>query len=229
MCPTLRYSAAGIPVNIYFEHRKENTNFNVSKGHLSQRYKMIRTNQELLDYVSRIHNADVVLEQIFTPYQTVFEQGKRVNSVYIIKSGIAKCFLTEENGNEFVEEFFGEGTIVGEIEIINNHISVCGISAISELSVYKISLENFKHLLDKDKLFNQLILKALSAKIHYKASRHAHNQLHDVEANLLRIKREFPEMFDAIPKLDIANYLGVTLRSLNRVLSGLKERDLMNQ
>jgi CRP-like cAMP-binding protein len=194
---------------------------------LSKRYKMIRTNQELLDYVSRIHDSDVILEQTFTSFQTIFEQGKRVDTAYIIKSGIAKCFLTEENGNDFVEEFFGEGGIVGEIEIINNHISVCGISAITELTVYKISSANFKHLLDTDKLFNQLILKALSAKIHYKASRHAHNQLHDVEANLLRIKREFPEMFDAIPKLDIANYLGVTLRSLNRTLSELRMKDLI--
>lgn len=189
---------------------------------------MIRTNQELLDYVSKIHNPEVILEQIFTPFQTIFEQGKQVNSVFIVKSGIAKCFLTEENGNDFVEEFFGEGGIVGEIEIINNHISVCGISAITELSVYKISSANFKHLLDQDKMFNNLILKALSAKIYYKASRHAHNQLHDVEANLLRIKRKSPEMFDAIPKLDIANYLGITLRSLNRTLSELKMKNLMS-
>jgi CRP-like cAMP-binding protein len=188
---------------------------------------MIRTNQELLDYVSKIHNQDVILEQTFAPFQTVFEQEKQVNSVFIVKSGIAKCFLTEENGNDFVEEFFGEGGIVGEIEIINNHISVCGISAITQLTVYKISSANFKHLLDKDKAFNQLILKALSAKIYYKASRHAHNQLHDVEANLLRIKREFPEMFDAIPKLDIANYLGVTLRSLNRTLNELRVKNLI--
>jgi CRP-like cAMP-binding protein len=194
---------------------------------LSQRNKMIRTNQELLDYVSKNHNPAIISEQIFTPFQTVFEQGKRVNSVFIIKSGIAKCFLTDENGNDFVEEFFGEGGIVGEIEIINNHVSVCGISAITELMVYKISADSFKQLLNIDKVFNQLILKALSAKIHYKASRHAHNQLHDVEANLLRIKKEFPEMFDAIPKLDIANYLGVTLRSLNRVLSDLKVRNLI--
>ncbi len=204
--------------NINFEQCKENTNFIVSKGHLSQRYKMIRTNQELLDYVSKIQDSAIISEQKYAPFQTIIEQGKRVNSIFIIKSGIAKCFLTEENGNDFVEEFFGEGGIVGEIEIINNHVSVCEISAITELSVYKILGTDFKQLLDNDKIFNQLILKALSAKIHYKASRHAHNQLNDVEANLLRIKKEFPEMFDAIPKLDIANYLGVTLRSLNRVL-----------
>ena len=138
----------------------------------------------------------------------------------IVQENITRINLNDVN--DFVEEFFGEGEIIGEIEIINNHTSVCGISAITELSIYKISSDNFKHLLDKDKIFNQLILKALSAKIRYKASRHAHNQLNDVEANLLRIKKEFPEIFDAIPKLDIANYLGVTLRSLNRVLSDLK-------
>jgi CRP-like cAMP-binding protein len=195
---------------------------------LSQEYKMIRTNQELLDYVSKIHNSAIISEQEYAPFQTIIEQGKRVNSVCIFKSGIAKCFLTEENGNDFVEEFFSEGEIVGEIEIINNHVSVCEISAITEMTVYKISADNFKHLLDRDIVFNQLILKALSSKIRYKASRHAHNQLNDVEANLLRIKKEFPEIFNAIPKLDIANYLGVTLRSLNRVLSDLKMRNLIN-
>lgn len=185
---------------------------------MSQRQKMIRTNIELLDYVRKNYDSDTISAQTYLPFQTIIEQGKRVNSVYIIKSGIAKCFLTEENGNDFVEEFFGEGEIVGEIEIINSHVSVCGVSSITELSVFKISADNFKYLLDSDIVFNHLILKALSSKIRYKASRHAHNQLNDVEANLLRIKKEFPELFNAIPKLDIANYLGITLRSLNRVL-----------
>jgi CRP-like cAMP-binding protein len=213
--------------NINFEHCKENTNFNISKGQLSQGYKMIRTNKELLDYVRKNHNSDTISAQTFLSFQTLIGQGKRVNSVYIIKSGIAKCFLTDENGNDFVEEFFGEGEIVGEIEIINNHASVCGVSAVTELSVYKISEDNFKHLLDKDKIFNQLILKALSSKIYYKALRHAHNQSNDVEMNLLRLQKEFPTIFETIPKLDIANYLGITLRSLNRTLSELKMRNLI--
>jgi CRP-like cAMP-binding protein len=188
---------------------------------------MIRTNKELLDYVRKNHNPDTISEQNIFPFQTLIGQGKRVNSVYIIKSGIAKCFLNDENGNDFVEEFFSEGEIVGEIEIINNHASVCGVSAVTDLSVYMISAEGFKHLLDKDKIFNQLILKALSSKIYYKALRHAHNQSNDVEMNLLRLQKEFPSIFETIPKLDIANYLGITLRSLNRTLSELKMRNLI--
>jgi CRP-like cAMP-binding protein len=188
---------------------------------------MIRTNQELLDYISKIYNPATISQQAFIPFQTIFKQGKRLDSVFIVKSGIAKCFLTEENGNDFVEEFFGAGGLVGEIETINNHVSVCGVSAVTELVVYKISSANFSLLLEKDKQFNNLILKTLSTKIYYKASRHAHNQLNDVEANLLRIKREFPNLFDAIPKLDIASYLGVTLRSLNRTLNELRGKNLM--
>jgi CRP-like cAMP-binding protein len=135
--------------------------------------------------------------------------------------------LTDENGNDFVEEFFSEGEIVGEIEIINNHTSICGVSAVTDLSVYKISAEDFKHLLDKDTVLNQLVLKALSSKIYYKALRHAHNQTNDVEMNLLRIHKEFPAIFETIPKLDIANYLGISLRSLNRTSSELKMRNLI--
>lgn len=188
---------------------------------MSQRKKMIRTNKELLDYVRKKCDSDTITELIFPLSHTIIEQNKKVNAVYIIKAGIAKCFLTDENGDDFVEEFFGEGEIVGEIEIINNQLSFCKISALTELSVYKISASSFNDLLDKDKIFNQLILRALATKIQYTALRHTHNQLHDVEANVLKLQREFPEIFHAIPKLDIANYLGITLRSLNRVLRHL--------
>jgi CRP-like cAMP-binding protein len=190
---------------------------------------MIRQNKELLNYVIKLHQSEannLVVEQFFSPKQQIIQHNKQVFHVYILKSGVAKCFLTEDNGKEFIEEFFGEGEIVGEIEVIKEHLSIADIEAISDLVVYKIQKDDFNTLLESDKTFNRLILKALSSKIHYKAIRHSYNQSHPVESNLLRLKKDFPDFINTIPKQDIANYLGITLRSLNRTLNDLKEKEL---
>jgi CRP-like cAMP-binding protein len=190
---------------------------------------MIRQNQELLNYIMKLHQSephDVVIEQHYIPQETIISHDKRVNYVYIFKEGIAKCFLIEDNGKEFIEEFFGKGEIVGEIEVINNHLTVANIEAIIDVVVYKIQKDIFTQLLDSDKTFNHLIMKALCSKIQYKAIRHSYHQSHPVESNLLRLKRDFPNFINVIPKQDIANYLGITLRSLNRTLNDLKEKNL---
>jgi CRP-like cAMP-binding protein len=191
---------------------------------------MSRTNKELLDYVKKMYDSGTektILTQEFLPLQKLLLQDKRVGSVYILQTGIAKCYLTEDNGKDFIEEFFGEGEIVGEIEIINNHPCVCNIEAITKVEVYKISADDFLQLLEYDKTFNHLILRALSAKIHYKAIRHSYHQSHLIEENLQRLQKDFPDFLNTIPKQDIANYLGITIRSLNRTLNDLKEQHLL--
>jgi len=188
---------------------------------------MIRTNNELLGYTTELNKLEIqkfIAEQSFVPKQKIIQQGKKVFYVYIIKSGIAKCYLTEENGKDFVQEFFGAGEIFGEIETINNNTSFCYIEAITEMKVYKIPQKHFHKLLENNMKFNQLVLKSLAAKIKYKALRHSFNQSHTIESNILRLENHLPEFSKIISKEDIANYLGITLRSLNRTLNILNEK-----
>jgi CRP-like cAMP-binding protein len=194
---------------------------------------MIRINRELLDYMVKRHRLypenGGITEQKFSPKEQIIGQGKNVLAVYVIKSGIAKCYLSQDNGKDFIQEFFGEGELFGEIEAINGTLSFCCIEAITEVVVYKITQKHFREWLATDKNFNDLILKALATKIHYKALRHAYHQSHAIEDNLLRLKHIFPGFIQTIAKQDIANYLGITLRSLNRTLNDLKKRKLIDQ
>ncbi|MEH6705105.1 Crp/Fnr family transcriptional regulator [Galbibacter orientalis] len=186
---------------------------------------MIRKNADLLQYITEKllkESEDTIIAQSFSSGEKIVDQKKRVFSVYIIKSGITKCYLTEDNGVDFIQEFFGEGEIFGELEAINGEVSFCCIEAINAVEVYKIEASYFDQLLEKDITFNKHILKALSKKLTYTAVRHAYNQSHTLEDNLLRLIHQFPTLIDEISKQDIANYLGITPRSLNRVLSTIK-------
>ncbi|MBC9798506.1 Crp/Fnr family transcriptional regulator [Sinomicrobium weinanense] len=186
---------------------------------------MIRINRELLQYITELQDSGITCET-YGPGEEIIGQKKRVLSVRIVKSGIVKCYLTEDNGNDFIQEFFGEGEIFGEIEVLNGNPSFCALETITDTEVCKIPGDRFGELLQTDKKFNELILKALASKVHYTAIRHSYHQSHAIEDNLLRLKKQFPRLIDVIAKRDIANYLGVTLRSLNRTINGMRNKGI---
>ncbi|WP_422859958.1 Crp/Fnr family transcriptional regulator [Flagellimonas sp. S174] len=185
---------------------------------------MIRTNKDFIVYVDKLRkkSGNQINEQVFEPKTTVLKQDRRYNSVYLIRQGIAKCYITDENGKEFIQEFLGEGMEFGELEIFSNNLTICSVTSVSELEVYSFSHSTYRTLLEEDPFFNQLVMKALADKIRYKAPRHSYQHSYPIKDNILRLQRLFPELTEVLPKKDIANYIGVTIRSLNRALKELK-------
>ena len=186
---------------------------------------MIRADKDILNYILSLEKKSsehIILHQV-KPKNKIIKQDYKTSNVYVLKSGITKCYLETGDGNVFIQEFFGEGQLFGEVEVIHDTLSVCSVESINEVQVYAINKDYFKKLLIKDKKFNNLILKTLTNKIAYKAHRHSHNQFNSIHSNIKRLKKIFPELMQVISKQDIANYLGVTLRSLNRALKNQVE------
>jgi len=185
---------------------------------------MIRHNKELFDYIAEISRPGALQHFTacsFAPGAHILTEGKKVFSVYIIKSGFVKCYFHTENGGTFIQEFFGEGELFGEIELLDDTASYCTVEAIAQVDLYKISKQDFLLLLEKDAKLNRLFIKTLITKLKYKASRHSYNQLHTIPEKLDRLKSRMPDLTEVIPKQDIADYLGITLRALNRAIKGM--------
>ncbi|MEM1337886.1 MAG: cyclic nucleotide-binding domain-containing protein [Bacteroidota bacterium] len=182
---------------------------------------MVRTNVDLLAYMERLvisKNLKVVQETRKRD-DLLIKQNSVVNTVFIVKQGLVKCYLTEESGKDFIQEFFGPGELFGEIEVFHRKLSFCAIEAITPLEVFKITHRDFVHLLENDKEFNRHILTSLVSKVYYKGQRHSYNQNHTIKDKMEKFEIEFPEWRKLISKKDVANYFGITERSLNRVLS----------
>ncbi|MBL4604249.1 MAG: Crp/Fnr family transcriptional regulator [Flavobacteriaceae bacterium] len=132
--------------------------------------------------------------------------------------------MSDENGKDFIQEFLSVGMEFGELEVSTGNLSFCCVESITELHVYKISHANYNKLLETDKKFNRLVMNAMAKKISYKAPRHSYQQSYSIEDNILKLQELYPNIEKVLSKNDIANYLGVTLRSLNRTLRDLNHK-----
>ncbi|MFC5045492.1 Crp/Fnr family transcriptional regulator [Aquimarina hainanensis] len=183
---------------------------------------MLQENQDLISYISLLQKEHTEISlDLIPPKKNIIEAGRMQHNVFIQKEGITKCVQLLENGTEFIQDFFGVGGLYGEIELIHNSVSKCAVITITDTSVYRIPKSLFLELLDRNSAFNRLIIESLTKKISFKADRHSFHQSHRLFDNIVRLQSNFPLFDSKISKADIANYLGITPRSLTRVLSQL--------
>ncbi len=187
---------------------------------------MLRTNQPFLDYLETLYEKQPKKENIiiksYAKGERLLTQNETSTKIMLIRSGITKCYFIEENDKEYIVEFLGKGEIIGEIEVIKNVPCLCSIEAISEVTVYAMSIPYFKDLLKNDLGLNNFLLDVFAERIVNTSSRASYQQLHTTEHTLnqfLELKSKEME----ISKEDMAAYLGISVRSLNRSLKELKD------
>lgn len=193
-------------------------------GHLSRTNAMIRTNQDLLQFIEQLPG---IQQQTLQPGQKLLLQDGKALHVYIIKHGIAKCYITEENGKDYILEFFGEGEVVGELELFRNAPNLSTVEAVTELVLYKTGSNAFWQLLETNPAFNRIILKELATRVSQLAVRVSYQQLYPIEYTLLKLLSLFSYQELTLSKQDLADYLAISVRSLNRTLKQLREKNFI--
>ncbi|PIF45632.1 CRP-like cAMP-binding protein [Chryseobacterium sp. 52] len=187
---------------------------------------MLRTNQLFLNYLENLYEKQERKEDIlikpFSKGQRIFTQNEKPSKVLLIKEGITKCFFVEENDKEYIVEFLGEGEIIGEIELIRNISCLCSIEAVTDVTVYAVAIPYFKSLIKNDLSLNNHLLDVFAERIVNTSKRASYQQLYAAEHTLAQLLALQKQQGIEISKEDMAAYLGITVRSLNRALKNLK-------
>lgn len=198
----------------------------LKKGHLSQQV-MLRTNLSFLAFVQNLYQqqgpADNIELKTYEAGAVLLQQDQKMTKVMIVKEGLVKCFFNEENGRDYIVEFLGKGEIIGEIEAIRNTTCLCNIQALQLVQVYIIPIATFKKWLQKDLAFNALLIDELAERIINTSSRASFQQLHTLEHGLAKLMELQTRQHIHLSKEDMAAYLGITIRSLNRALKSMGE------
>ena len=188
---------------------------------------MLRTNTEFLSYMDVLYESQrypSITLQHFKKDDLLLRQGEACLKVFVVKEGIAKCYFLEENGKDYILEFMGNGEVLGEIETIRDTNCLCNVSALTSLEAYAIPAAVFKELLAKDLALNKLLLHELAERIVNTSSRASFQQLYTVDHGLAKLLALQQKLGIQISKDDMAAYLGITLRSLNRALKAIGTR-----
>ena len=156
----------------------------------------------------------------FPQKRLLMEQDKNIRSVLVIRSGVVKCFIAEENGKEYILEFLGEGEILGEIEAIRKTPGMATVESLTPVSVFKIDKVFFLQLLKTDAVFNQAVLELMATRLVNTAMRASRQQLYTLSYNLTQLMKILQQGQIAFTKNDLSDYLGISKRSLNRLLKG---------
>ncbi|WP_439557085.1 Crp/Fnr family transcriptional regulator [Dyadobacter sp.] len=187
---------------------------------------MLRTNLSFLSYIEFLfdnpQNRQHIVLEVFPRKATILSKGSVTKKVYFVKSGVTKCFMSEENGKDYIIEFLGEGEIVGEIEAIKNSVCLCNIEAITEVHAYALTVSYFHALLEQNPKFNRLLLEEMAERIINTSSRSSAQQLYTMEQGLKKLLEFQSGQKTTLSKEDMASYLGITVRSLNRALKSLQ-------
>ena len=190
---------------------------------------IIRTGSEILNFLEHTKGfleLPGVSERSFGAGDSIIQQGQMGNDIFLIREGLTKCFVTEENGKEFVQEFLGKGQLVGEIELLLGGLSFCSVIALSKVSAIKISRLAFGELKAAYPHFNMLLSKALAVKLKDTAIRASYQQTYSTEKTLKNLMMLSKDTKVRLIKSDISSYLGITARALNRLLKKLDSEQI---
>lgn len=188
---------------------------------------MIRTNQFFLSYLEQLYKTQQRKEDIivksFPKGKKLLVQNENTTKVMLIKDGITKCFFMEANDKEYIVEFLGKGEIVGEIEVIRNIPCLCNIEAMTDVTVYALSIPYFASLIKQDIGLNNVLLEVFAERIINTSSRASYQQLYTTERTLAKLLELQLKQQIEISREDKAAYLGITIRTLNRALKSLEK------
>lgn len=186
---------------------------------------MLRTNQLFLDYTMELYEQQFRKEDIvirhYNKGQMLFSQNEVPSKILILKEGITKCYYTEDNDKDYILEFLGSGEIIGEIEYIRHIPCLSNVKALTEVTVYSFSIPYFESLLKKDIELNRFLLNIFAERVVNTSSRASYQQLCTIKNCLRKILELQSKQEIFISKEDMASYLGISIRSLNRELKNL--------
>jgi CRP-like cAMP-binding protein len=97
------------------------------------------------------------------------------------------------------------------------------VESITEVTALAIPVTEFNSLLESDIRFNHLLIHTFVTRIVHTSERAAFQQVNTTERSLTRLKQLFKDADLQLSKEDMAAYLGITVRSLNRTLKALNK------
>ncbi|MGA8944006.1 MAG: Crp/Fnr family transcriptional regulator [Thermoactinomyces sp.] len=170
---------------------------------------------------------------------TIFVEAQERTTIYFIQSGSIKITRVDNNGNEQVITLLQKGDMFPHVGFFDDSPYPGTAQTITDCKLLAISIKDFDRLLNSNPQMAKSVMKIMARKILQLQSRLQvviSGDVHQkVVMSLLRLVQEYGIVKEdgiliSIPLThqDLANMLGMSRESVNRVLNQLKKEKILN-
>ncbi len=159
----------------------------------------------------------------FEKGEVVDPQGVKAQNVYLILSGLMRCYYTTNDGKEFNQAFKVENEFMAcYASLLKNTESYVSVDCLEGTRALVIPFAKLEQLYNENMAFCQIGRKIAEQHFLNKEKREGDFLLYSAKERYLKFKSERPDLVERVPQLHMASFLGITPTSFNRILKELR-------
>ena len=170
--------------------------------------------------------------------ETLFREGSDLQFLYLLRSGSVKTSVVTEDGEEHILRFHMPGDILG-LSAISSGRHDCSAASLDTSSFCCIPFNRYQQLAAEIPAVNYRLLLIMSrqvgrdermmlVKTHGTASQRVASFIDELSRDYSTRGYSPVDLNLAMERRDIANYLGLSLETVSRILSRLQDQGLLH-
>ena len=175
--------------------------------------------------------ADGVVKRRFKRGETIVEQGKKTNALFILLNGRARVMTTDSRGREVILATLRPGDHIGEMSLIDNETHSATVRTEVQTDVLMLGRAEFARCLPENTSMAYAIMRGLVQRLRHADRKIESLALLDVYGRVARALLEFAVeeggmqvIREKVSRQDVAKMVGASREMVSRVMKDLEER-----
>ncbi|MFL1012698.1 Crp/Fnr family transcriptional regulator [Flavisericum labens] len=140
------------------------------------------------------------------------------NKVYLLVSGVIRCYLCSESGKEYNKSFYFSTSFMGSLTaLVKNKPSAFVFESITECELYEVDFGKLMELYQSNDVLKTFYSKVLEMTYIQYEKRLVDLISLDATGRYLELKKQNPDIDSLVSQYHIASYLGITPVQLSRI------------
>ncbi len=148
----------------------------------------------------------------------LFRQDEVCQKIFFIEKGLARIFYYSQGGKEVTAWFSDEQTFITAIEsFYNKNKSSANCELLEDSEIYSISNTALEDIFNKSHDFAKIAFHVMSQVTANMVEFMSNLKFQTAKERYNYLKNQHPKIFQRVPLLQIASYLGITPETLSRL------------
>tara|TARA_R110002050_G_C8948187_1_gene513128 strand:- start:135 stop:710 length:576 start_codon:yes stop_codon:yes gene_type:complete len=148
----------------------------------------------------------------------IIKLDEMTSKIYMLVSGVMRCFISTESGKEFNKSFYMPMSFVGSLTaLIKKKPSLFTFETLTDCKVYEVDYYELMVVFKNNLVLKDLHNKTLEGLYIQYEKRLVELVSMDATERYLELRKQNPNIDELISQYHIASYLGITAVQLSRI------------